>query len=116
LFYYGSPDVVGFKDLLSQYTDLNSESSDFIYVLEDSAAFYHEIRLDGWGFSRVEAFDLKKVKMEHYARPDLPFHQFSKAELMHANWTFITSKWSSLIAIDSIACHGQSAMAKIQYK
>jgi hypothetical protein len=84
LFYYGHLGLNELVDLITSHTGTTLIIGDYLSVLEDSISFYQEIRLDTTGFSNSRVWDAEKVKKEHKSRPDLPFHTFTKAQLILA--------------------------------
>ncbi|KAB2332336.1 hypothetical protein F7731_17110 [Cytobacillus depressus] len=84
LYYYGTLSVPELIELLEKYTTDPFDSLEYLSIINQASTFYHEVRIDGHGFSNVRVFDPEKVKKEHSNRKSLDYYPFTKDQLLKA--------------------------------
>lgn len=84
LYYYGALNFDQLASMMEKYSNERFDMREYIYLLQDAAAYYEEIKATPSGYSYYRVFDPEKVKKEHRTRAKLDFYPFSKAELLQA--------------------------------
>ncbi|MCU6709611.1 SEC-C metal-binding domain-containing protein [Paenibacillus sp. J5C_2022] len=84
LHYYGTLEVSTLYELLSRLEGQHLALEQFTAVLADEIASFDGIKLNEAGLSNERVFDSRRVLNEHKLRESVPFHSFTREELLEA--------------------------------